>query len=318
MHLTLDSCGLEELPDLTRMQIQHLSAKYNKLRFIDSDPFPRTVESINMHKNYLHTTNIFGNQVLPLLKKLDFGLNSIAHIHDIVLGAPALQTLILVKNDITQLSNLQDTQIEELSVCCNPITFLDGIPSRIKILNANECNIRMTQSRLPDTLEELYMVANRLKFGGLPLSFGNSLRVLSLSYNELQKFPRKLPDTLEILLLNDNFITEMPPTLPRNLHTLILSNNKIRSIPDYLRSNRISLLFLSENQITTIDTPDWAIYTEMKDNWNTALHYRSVNKVIRFWRLYRLQKRLRILYRTRRLRNELLEVSMHPDRYGQF
>ena len=217
-----------------------------------------------------------------------------------------------------KLSNLQDTQIEELSVCCNPITFLDGVPSRIKILNANECNIRMTQSRFPDTLEELYMVANRLRFGGLPFSFGNSLRILSLSYNELQKFPRKLPDTLETLLLNNNYITEMPDVLPRNLHTLVLTNNKICVIPDYIRSKKIGLLFLSENQITSIKIPDWAIYTEMKDNWNTPLHSEAVNKTIRFWRLYRLQKRLRILYRTRRLRDELLEVSMHPNRYGQF
>ena len=176
----------------------------------------------------------------------------------------------------------------------------------------------MIQSRMPAGLEKLNLSTNLLKFAGLPFHWGTCLRELDLSFNKLQKFPRKLPDTLEILYIQENRIIELPDTLPESLRILIASDNKILTIPSY-KHKRLELFVMTHNRLTDLTNGQELATVFIADhNWNRHVHAVVVNRIIKLWRRYCLKLRLRSIVRTQRIRNSLLEVAMCPSRLGFF
>jgi hypothetical protein len=177
----------------------------------------------------------------------------------------------------------------------------------------------MIQSRLPLQLQELSLHGNSLRMGSLPLRWGSQLRVLHLGENELIAFPKRLPDSLEELGLQKNKLTEIPSTLPTNLRSLFLNGNQIRSLPKRVNV-RLDVLVVTQNRLTQdFDTEpiSYAAHFFETENWNQDVHHRTQTLLRKCWKRYILQKRLRHFYRTRCIVNELLMISLHPDRILQ-
>lgn len=315
----LEHCGFDVLPNLTALRTEALSLEGNRFRFIQPQHLPLRLKYLSLRTNSLTSANIFHQTVYPSIETLILDSNYIHGIYDLASSAPNLKTLSLAVNSIHRIDTLTDfNHLENLYIPYNQIDVLDSIPKTIKILDVCSCKIRMVQSRMPPAVEKINLSCNLLKFAGLPFNWGNSLRELNLSFNNLQKFPRKLPDTLEILYIQDNRIIELPDTLPASLRILIASKNKILKIPEYKRK-RLELLNMSDNRLTDLTQGEAITTVFIADhNWNQIIHEIVVNRIIKLWRRYCLQLRLRSIVRTQRLRNSLLEVAMSPSRLGLF
>ncbi len=205
--------------------------------------------------------------------------------------------------------------IKELYLDYNIIPFLSLLPRYIERISVQDCGIKLIQSRLPDTLHYLNGDRNQLHFAGLPLNWGKQLTTLLLSYNLIERFPRHLPSTLKHLTLEGNQLEALPSELPPQLQTLNLRNNRIRSLPSYKR-NPIPLVFLDNNCLLIKDV-SWAVQCSMKKNWNTVYHHVAQRKICQCWKRYRILLRLRHLSRTYLIKEELLSVSMMPERCFQ-
>jgi Leucine-rich repeat (LRR) protein len=315
----LEHCALDVLPNLTALRTEGLTLEGNLFRFIQPHNLPSRLKYLSLTRNSLTSANVFHQMVYPSIETLILDSNYIHGIYDLASSAPNLKTLSLVVNSIHHIDTLTEFHsLENLYIAHNHIEVLDSIPRTLKKLNAACCKIRMIQSRMPATLEKINLSANSLKFAGLPFHWGTCLRELDLSFNKLQKFPRKLPDTLEILYIQENRIIELPDILPESLRILIASDNKILTVPAY-KHKRLELFVMTHNRLTDITNGQELATVFIADhNWNRPIHAVVVNRVIKLWRRYCLKLRLRSIVRTQRIRNSLLEVAMCPSRLGFF
>jgi len=315
----LEECALDVLPNLTGLRAEGLSLQGNHFRFIQPENLPPRLKFLSLTRNSLTSANIFHQMVYPSLETLILNSNYIHGLYDLASSAPNLKTLSLVVNSIHRIDTLTEFQLlENLYIAHNYVDVLDSIPRTLKKLNAACCKIRMVQSRMPVGLEMINLSSNCLKFAGLPFYWGASLRELDLSFNKLQKFPRKLPDTLEILYIQENRIMELPDTLPESLRILIASDNKILRVPAY-KHKRLELFMMTNNRLTDLTNGQEIATVFIADhNWNKPAHASVVNRIIILWRRYCLKLRLRSIVRTQRIRNSLLEVAMCPSRLGFF
>ena len=318
--MRFDHCSLDVLPNLSGLRAEALSLEGNLFRFIQPHNLPSRLKFLSLKRNALTSANIFHQMVYPSLETLILDSNYIHGIYDLASSAPNLKTLSIVVNSIHRIDTLTEFHLlENLYIAHNYIDVLDSIPRTLKNLNASCCRIRMIQSRIPQGLERINLSSNSLKFAGLPFYWGASLRELDLSFNKLQKFPRKLPDTLEILYIQENSIIELPDTLPESLRILNVSDNKILTIPYYKKAKRLELFVMNDNRLTHTKNGEDISMVFIEDyNWNKPVHAIVVNRIIKVWRRYCLKLRLRSIVRTRRLRNSLLEVAMCPSRLGFF
>ena len=229
---------------------------------------------------------------------------------------PVLHTLSAKSNRLTTLDFLTSMpSLKHLNIGQNDVKVLENLPRTLESIHAKFNKITMIQSRLPLGLIELDLLGNSLRNGSLPLHWGNSLRVLNLSYNSLTEFPKKLPDTLEDLRLIENMIEVLPNRLPPNLIRLTLAGNKIRTLPEVMNV-RLEVLMISKNRLTqdfNKNPVSWTNYFYEEDNWNKQEHHISQTILRRCWKRYLLKTRLRHIARSRRIYNELLQVALHPD-----
>jgi Leucine-rich repeat (LRR) protein len=172
----------------------------------------------------------------------------------------------------------------------------------------------MIQSKLPPTVKEVNLSHNCLKQGGLPLSWGSALQSLILSFNQLKTFPKRLPDTVEQINLTMNQLEEFPSKLPVAMKTLNLTCNRIRSLPWKLNV-RLKILKVDSNLLTQEfnENPSWVTHFLAQENWNRSEHHQTQRLVKQCWKRYLLKKRLRHIYRSRQIYDELLLVALHPD-----
>jgi hypothetical protein len=315
----LEHCALDILPNLTGLRTEGLSLEGNLFRFLQPHNLPPRLKFLSLTRNSLTSANVFHQMVYPSIETLILDSNYIHGIYDLASSTPNLKTLSLVVNSIHRIDTLTEFRsLENLYIAHNHIEVLDSIPRTLKKLNAACCKIRMIQSRMPQGLEKINLSSNCLKFAGLPFNWGSCLKELDLSFNKLQKFPKKLPDTLEILYIQENRISELPDTLPESLKILIASDNKILTVPAY-KHKRLELLVMTHNRLTDLTNgQEVATVFIAENNWNKPAHALVVNSVIKLWRRYCLKLRLRSIVRTQRLRNSLLEVAMCPSRVGFF
>jgi Leucine-rich repeat (LRR) protein len=307
---------LEDLFDVSTKPFEILVLNKNYLRYLPFDMMPPTLKHLSADTNDILTLLI--DTPMPELKSISLQKNKITVV-EIDFDLPALQSLYLHKNYIRDISFLRSLpNLIHLDISFNEVDTLQYLPSSLVSLKANFCKIRMIQSRLPPGLIEMSLVGNRLKNGSLPLCWGNSLRLLDLSNNQLKEFPKRLPDTLERLILCMNEITSLPKELPSSLKVLNLNKNKLHELPVNMNV-RLTLLFASENHLTQEfdENPLYAKHFFGDGNWNQSIHHKSQISMKKCWKRYLLQKRLRHLGRSRRIYEELLMVALHPDRVLQ-
>lgn len=309
---------LSRMMDIHEKQYEILILNGNNLRYVPFDMIPPSVKHISLDSNDL--TNLEIDVPLPSLQTLSLDTNRLRHL-DILIPILSLHSLNLRKNCLSDIDGLAFAapSLKHLYVSHNEVEVIEALPSMLETLNLNFCRVKLFPSRLPSTLQELTAVGNRLKMGGLPLNWGNNLRVLDLTNNNLKAFPKKLPDSLEKLSLSRNEIESIPSVLPSNLKILNLFDNKIRNLPTHTNV-RLQILFVGCNQLTHdfSEVPfSWARDVFQSPNWNEGRHHRGQLMMKRCWKRFLLKKRLRQFARSRRITEELLMVALHPDRVFQ-
>jgi Leucine-rich repeat (LRR) protein len=225
---------------------------------------------------------------------------------------PNLKHLSLIGNTIGRIHNFFHLPLETLCLDKNVIQTLDNLPPTLKKLSVRQCSIRMIQSRLPPGIEHLNLFDNKLQYAGLPLNWGTSLKTLDLGFNQIQRFPKSLPDTVRSINLERNKLEAIPSQLPKSLVSLNLTRNRLFTLPN--QSNiSLALGAFNQNHLTKKVAPFWIKTALMEGNFNTNLHDSNQKKIRAVWKRYLLKKRLRIYGRTKILYSELIEVALSPE-----
>ena len=311
--LRFPNACLRSLPDLHRVPLVEAHLEGNRLMSLEG--LPLTLEVLNVSDNWLLEDGFF--YPFPSVKTLDASRNrlNLRDPEEFTLCFPSLETLNLSANCLRTIDFLDQSPVKHVILNKNRIPTLCGLPPDIVSLAAEECTLTMIQSRLPPHLETMFLGYNALRFAGLPLNWPPVLRELHLDHNQIEKFPRKLPDSLEILTLNENKIVNIPAKLPSSLHTLLLCGNRIQSIPNF--SHKLKMLLLDDNCLTEIPEETTARFLTSAKNWTERDHHDAQRIIRNCWKRMVLTIRLRHLLRTHKLREELFIISMQPERWMQ-
>jgi Leucine-rich repeat (LRR) protein len=311
--VNLKNRGLLEIPNMQGLPLQGIVLEGNNL--VSLDNLPSTIKHLNAGYNRLDAEGIL--HVFPFLETLNLDHNFInLYDEDDFAGSyRSVKEVNLRFNKIKYTGWLRNTQIEDLQITANPLSLLANLPSSLKALKAGMCSITMIQSRLPPRLETLFLARNTLRFAGLPLNWGSCLKELHLDSNQIERFPRKLPDTLTYLSLNNNYLESLPSVLPASLQDLFVQSNRLRSIPAYER--KLRTLLLDDNHLIEIPNRSIASIFSAKKNWNEQIHHQSQIKIKQCWKRYVFTLRLRHYKRVNMVREELCAVSMMPERWEQ-
>ncbi|KAK7934119.1 hypothetical protein WMY93_005015 [Mugilogobius chulae] len=115
----------------------------------------------------------------------------------------------------------------------------------------------------------------------------SSLHELSLSHNQLSRFPRGLPPSLEALLLQENRITYITSGAIRyleNLTHLDLEYNQIRAIQPgaFQGLNKLEVLTLKGNKLTILpqNLPASLMHLDVSANCISALDLASLSSLV--------------------------------------
>lgn len=313
--LRLPNTCLTELPFLEHVPLEEVHVEGNALSGLEG--LPGTVKIINASYNSINQDGLL--VPCPSAEEMNLRKNHIVHIEedDFVAHFPSVKRLQISYNRIRHCFFLKDSLVEELDIHENPIQVLNGLPPTLRRLRAESCQIQLIQSRLPQGIVTVELGYNRLRIGGLPHRWGPALRELHLDHNRLESFPKNLPDSLEVLTLNKNQIRNGPQILPTSLRILLLDSNALRTFTIPAHHRTFQILSLENNCLTQLPDESSAGILRTEHNWTTPLHAFSQQILQRCWRRYRLQLRLRHLLRTHKIRSELLQVSMNPDRWTQ-
>lgn len=313
--LDVSSNLMDSMIDMSDKSFEIIILNKNYLRFLPFDMIPPVVKHLSVDQNDL--TRIEIDAPMPNLLTFSAEENDISFV-DIEFPLISLSSLNLSKNRLKSDTGLHQhmlPSLKHLNLSYNDIQILSPLPPTLETLNVGFCRIKLLPSRLPPNLLTLYALDNQLKNGCLPSFWGNSLRILNLSKNQLKEFPKKLPDSLEELFLSRNEIVKIPYILPTNLRVLTMGKNKIREIPK--KTNvMLDLLVIPDNQLTrdfSKEPVSWSKQMIEIGNWNGKIHNVSQKMIRKCWKRYLLQKRLRHLYRSRTILEELLMVALHPD-----
>lgn len=309
----MEHIELSNLLDISNKVIRILVLNKNYLRFIPSDFLPPSLEHLMLNENDIHHLEL--SHPLPNLKTLTIEANKLKYL-DLDTQLLSLHTFSAKSNYVSNIDFLlKMPSLKHLNLSKNNIKTLDKLPPSLQSLSANFNKIQMIQSRLPNSLIELDLLGNSLRMGSLPMHWSNNLRVLNLGYNHLKEFPKRLPDSLEDIRLMNNEIKVIPSKLPANLKRLVLSGNRIQQLP--VSTNiRLEILILSHNQLTdNFETRpiNWVTHLFEEYNWNQFKHHSAQVILKGCWKRYLLKIRLRQFVRSRRIYNELLMVTLHPD-----
>lgn len=311
--LRLPNARLEQIPILSNLHLRTVDLEGNHLHNLDN--LPLSLTSLNVSHNRLIQDGFL--LPFPSLETLNASHNNI-NIYDedeFVLCFPSLKTLNLSYNCLKNTSFSRGSCIEELNVSHNRMTTVTSLPMTLKSLVADTNQITVVQSKLPPSLESIYLGYNFLRYAGLSLNWPTTLRELHLDHNEIERFPRKLPESLEVLSLCSNRIRELPVRLPASLRVALFSSNRIQHLPSYTK--RMAIFLIDDNCITNTLHGDIATVFSAEQNWNTPEYHKAQQTIKRCWKRYVLTLRLRHFKRTTFLRDELFMVSMMPERWQQ-
>jgi E3 ubiquitin-protein ligase SlrP len=312
--LSLPNACLERVPFLQDLPLVEVDLQGNHLRTLDN--LPLGLIRLNVSYNWL-----LGEDILypfPHLEDLNVSHNRVNVWEDdeFLSCYPSLKKLNLSYNPVKHTDFLKNSSVEELILTRCQCKTISGLPSTLRVLTADTNPLAMLQSRLPDTLEVLNLTYNCLRYAGLPLTWGPSLRELHLDHNDIERFPRKLPESLEILTLNHNCLTDLPNKLPASLQILMVNSNRIRQLPTYKNHKRFTLFLADDNCLAEIPDVHSRVFSA-QENWDTPEYKEAQQKIRTCWKRYVLTLRLRHFKRTVLVRDELFTVSMMPERWDQ-
>jgi Leucine-rich repeat (LRR) protein len=324
MNLNLNHSRICFFPDLSNLQFEEVRADYNNLAVIPEDFLPRGIKRVSFVANNIRNDGlpvVFPDTVEEILVDKN-GLRDFCGVDHF---PSHLKKISANYMNIDTFTKLDHDSLEDISIHHAVLTSVGLLPHSLQRLNLSNNNISMMPNRFPMNIRHVDLSNNRLHFAGLPSFWGNALEELHLDLNKIDRFPKNLPSTLLVLTLGVNRIKEVPSLqhLP-NLKTLGLYKNKIKHITiEYRRKPivyvnlRVNHLTYSAQEINRQTQQQWALNIEESDNWNTEKHQSSVRKIQKNWRVSRIRNRIRTWKRTGVLREELMCVSMMPERVWQ-
>ncbi|NXS57001.1 NEPN protein, partial [Brachypteracias leptosomus] len=175
-----------------------------------------------------------------------------------------LKSLELYKNQLKQIPTFLPSGLEILKLADNSISTLHASDfhglMKLRVLDIRN-NLIAT---LPPgafsslcNLQSLILDGNNMESVSAPLKLPR-LKYLSMVDNKLNSFPTNFFvsfQNLQFLSLSGNFLTKVPLDLPKSLLSLKLEKNQLKTVRlrDMKHLENLSELFLSENQLTSID-----------------------------------------------------------------
>lgn len=318
--LDLTNSDLQAIPPLQEISHKAVRLSHNRIFSINTNHLPSDLEWLNMKNTALLSDAWIGRTVLHL-HTLILDKTSSCDFHLLSEIAPNLRHLsIMDLRSLHHLIGLSNLQLETFQCDGTHIEKLEYLPTSLQCISADSCQIRIVQSRLPPQLRRCLLANNSLFSGGIPLKWGSCLEELDLSHNYLTRFPRSLPPTLRVLKLQYNRITNLPNILPESLEVLNLTHNRVRELPSMILRLKPILFCNVENNCLTRspETHEWSKILLVGKNWMSPNHVAAACKMQKSWRLFRLRKTLRNIYRCSKTRNELMATAMHPERAGKF
>lgn len=319
----LNNCDLDYMPDLSETEKSVIFLSDNWITTLFDEYIPRSCSKFVASRNKIYSDGL-PFEWPPRVEEIDLEHNYLFDT-DGVRWPDGLKKLSLAANPLKVWPSMIPECLEYLNLEKTDIRTVDSLPASCKTFLASHCQIRQLPTALPDNLLFLNLSMNNLKLRGLPIHWGNSLKVLDLDDNRLAQFPEGLPDSLEVLKLRKNHIKLVPRKLPSNLTILALDRNCIRAVQIEKRRKPIDWVSLIDNELTESVRDyqerlhiEWAKHIEERHNWNEDFHKAASKKIRRVWRTYTLRRGLRNWRKTAILKDELLQASMHPDRAGRF
>ncbi len=323
--MNLSNSELQFFPDLSNQIHEEVNVNENYLRVISEDMLPRGVKRLKVDYNYLKSDGL--PVVFPdTIEELSFNHNTITDFRDVDHFPTHLKKLSVNHNPLHTLANLNTELLEELTIEKTHIDTIALLPRSLLRLEASYNYLTMLPNRFPMNIRVVNLSHNSLRYAGLPGFWGTALEELHLSDNKIERFPRNLPPSLRVLNLTNNRLSEIPTSLQQlpNLKVLALANNKLRTITLEIRRHPIHLVNVAENELTVSlqgqnrDIQSrWATVILEGKNWTTHHHQKAAQCIQKNWRTTRIQVRIRTWKRIGVLREELLCVSMMPERVWQ-
>ena len=326
--MNLKRASLKIFPDLSSLTKEEFHLNENEVRVIPDDFLPRALKHLDLKYNCIESDGLPG--VFPnTIERLELDGNRIRDFRDVQHFPSNLKTLSVYDNPINSLEDLYSIlSLEILNLGRTNLESIRLLPRFLIELHANKCyRLRMLPNRFPATLQIANLHTNALRYAGLPGFWGTSLQELNLASNEIDRFPRNLPSTLKLLNLTQNKIRELPEDFNRkfpNLEVLLIASNKLRTVPVEARRRKLAFVDVRNNELTSSleeknrNVEDqWCLTISEDLNWNERKHQSFASVIQKNWRVASMKKRLRTWKRTHGFKEELMCVSMMPERVWQ-
>ncbi|KAH8810173.1 adenylate cyclase [Flagelloscypha sp. PMI_526] len=232
---------------------------------------------------------------LQRLERLDAHNNSIPEVPITLWQCPALRVVNLTSNMLEKwldpplaAASTTAASVVASSSASAVMALSDGsLASERKAsassLGTTHASSRTTLPPLAHSLERLYLGENNLTEDGLlTLTLTRELRVLNLSFNDLQELPTGLfrhLTNLEELYMSGNKLTNLQPAddLPKmhRLSTLFLNGNRLQNLPQELgQVPNLVVLDVGSNMLKyNINNTEW----DWNWNFNKSLKYLNLS-----------------------------------------
>lgn len=240
--LKLDDNGLGSIDEITfPKKLKFVSILMNGITKLCKPDFPSTLKELNISNNRLKEFDISKNKAGETLdiKVLYFNENKCkVNSLDWSKFPPKLKGLSLKEYKFCHTNYSFGVTLEYLRMTETDLVQLRSISfakfTAIKYLYLPQCNMRKFNIKIPETVEELDISANRIPEFPTQLCELKNLRVLDMSFNDMSKVQIDFQyNTIEVLNFGDNDITEIelrfPPTVT-NLKVLDLSHNLLKEL----------------------------------------------------------------------------------------
>lgn len=194
------------------------------------------------------------------LKVLNLYNNHLSELSDVILKIPSLQNIVLSKNNFKIFPDklLQLSNIRSINLNSNQLRYvksIEGLSNSIEKLDLsnNELDILRTDFSGFSKLRVVKLDNNRIS--NFPKSIiSESIKELSLSYNEIEKLPIEIGKlkSLRSLDLSFNNIKELPEEIGelKELRYLNLTGNQIQSVPRSFKNlTKLTDLKLAQNPL---------------------------------------------------------------------
>lgn len=259
-------------PPLLPLNLVKLNLGFNYLTYLKLRL--ECLEELRLDGN--HIKKISKNCYFPKLKLLNLSLNGMYRIPNLSKITPALKSLILSDNHISEfpsdlpltikeifLSNnsiegkleniAKYEQLEVLVLANNLLTHVIGLPASIKKIDLTNNLLSFLSTVQPIGLVDIKIYLNRLSY--IPSNLFCNTSVLNMSRNFLDTLNiNDFTPSITSLCLSSNLLREIPEEvfhLPK-LSYLDITNNRLKKIPENIYESSIKHLLISENEISEL------------------------------------------------------------------